>query len=152
MEKKGTWIELSTKAIFNPKKFYKWRKLFISNPQYIIVLSKKDESSKGMKMLIGQYEAQNIAIAIEKMTPARPLTHDLIKTIAEGAGLKLESIVIDREVDNNFYASMYYLDKDNKALIVDSRPSDAIAIALRFNCSIFVEKVIFDKHSTSIIA
>ena len=88
-----------------------------------------------LPIIIGAMEAQAIAITVEKITPARPLTHDLFTTVSESFGIKLREVVISDLVEGIFHAKLV-LEQDGKEVEVDARSSDAVALALRFGCPI----------------
>lgn len=108
---------------------------------YILLLHQID-GSETLPIWIGKAEADSIALALGKVITPRPLTHDLIKDILEKLNIKVTKIVITDLIENTYYAIIYLLDgKKEKA--IDSRPSDAVAIALRVQSSIYVEEKIF---------
>jgi uncharacterized protein len=88
---------------------------------------------------VGVYEANAIALEIEKVTTPRPMTHDLIKTLLLGFNAALRKVVVCELKDDTFYA-VIWLDRDGELICVDSRPSDALALALRLDCPIYVEE------------
>lgn len=102
-----------------------------------LVLLMDDEEKKVLPISIGPLEAQAIALVLQGETPPRPLTHDLLKTVCENLSAKLEKIVITDIRESTFYAEVYLLQND-QSIIIDSRPSDAIALALRFNSPIYM--------------
>lgn len=111
---------------------------------YALVLSEID-GDKTLPIVIGAFEAQSIAIALEnEIKPPRPLTHDLFKTFAERYEVKVKQIVIHKLVDGVFYSSMI-CEKEGKEEQFDTRTSDAIAIAIRFNTPIYTYQNILDK-------
>jgi len=87
---------------------------------------------------VGIYEANAIALEIEKVSTPRPMTHDLIKTLLLGLGTGIRKVVVSELKDDTFYA-VIWLDKEGELISVDSRPSDALALALRLDCPIFVD-------------
>jgi bifunctional DNase/RNase len=94
-----------------------------------------------LPIIIGGFEAQAIAIEIEKMTPSRPLTHDLFKSFAETYHINVEEVIIYNLVDGIFYAKL--LCNDGKKITeIDARTSDAIALAVRFECPIYTYEFI----------
>lgn len=96
---------------------------------------------------IGVFEANSIALKMENISTPRPMTHDLIKSFLDKLKISIEKIVVNDVRDNTFYA-MIHCRLDDQAIIIDSRPSDAIALALRMNTSIFVEDEVIKKaHS-----
>jgi hypothetical protein len=109
-----------------------------TNNSPIVIL--KDISSDAMLPIwIGVYEANAIAMEIEKAVAQRPMTHDLLKNVIDQLGVQVERVVISDLVDNTFYA-VIVLSFDGKTIIIDSRPSDAIAVALRTDSPIFVSE------------
>src|SRR4051812_7529245 len=94
-----------------------------------------------LPIIIGSFEAQAIAIEIEKMTPSRPLTHDLFKSFAEAYHIMIQEVVIYNLVDGIFYSKLICTD-GKKVMEIDARTSDAIAIAVRFECPIFTYEFI----------
>ena len=114
------------------------------NGAYALLLSEV-EGEKQLPIVIGAFEAQSIAIALEKdIRPPRPLTHDLFKSFAERFSIIVKQVIIHKLVDGVFYSSII-CERDNDEEIIDARTSDAIALALRFNAPIFTYKTILDK-------
>ncbi|WP_396154270.1 bifunctional nuclease domain-containing protein, partial [Flavobacterium sp.] len=114
------------------------------NGAYALILNEVD-GDRQLPIVIGAFEAQSIAIALEKeITPPRPLTHDLFKTIAEKYEIIITQVIIHKLVDGVFYSSIV-CEKEAKEEVIDARTSDAIALALRFNAPIFTYKNILDK-------
>lgn len=103
---------------------------------YALILAEENGARK-LPIVIGGFEAQAIAIALEKMvSPPRPLTHDLFRDFANIFEIKLEEIIIYKIKDGVFYANLL-CKKDGKEEIIDARPSDAVALAIRFECPIY---------------
>ena len=102
---------------------------------YALVLSEKDGSRK-LPIIIGGFEAQAIAIELEKMTPSRPLTHDLFKRLTESFNIDAKEIVIYNLVEGVFYANIVF-EQDGDAKEIDARTSDAVALAVRYNIPIY---------------
>jgi len=102
-----------------------------------LVLLMDDEEKKVLPISIGPLEAQAIALVLQGEMPPRPLTHDLLKAVCENLGGIMEKVVITDIRDNTFYAEIYLQNK-GETIVVDSRPSDAIAMALRFQAPIFM--------------
>jgi len=94
-----------------------------------------------LPIIIGSFEAQAIAIEIEKMTPSRPLTHDLFKSFAHAYHINIQEIVIYNLVDGIFYSKLICSD-GKKTIEIDARTSDAIALAVRFDCPIYTYEFI----------
>ncbi|WP_339702958.1 bifunctional nuclease family protein [uncultured Marixanthomonas sp.] len=114
------------------------------NGAYALILSEMDGERK-LPIVIGAFEAQSIAIALEKeIKPPRPLTHDLFKNFADRFEIVIKQVIIHKLVDGVFYSSII-CERDGLEEIVDARTSDAIALALRFNAPIFTYKGILDK-------
>lgn len=114
------------------------------NGAYALILSEMDGERK-LPIVIGAFEAQSIAIALEKeIKPPRPLTHDLFKNFADRFEIVIKQVIIHKLVDGVFYSSII-CERDGLEEIVDARTSDAIALALRFNAPIFTYKNILDK-------
>ena len=102
---------------------------------YALVLG-ESEGTRRLPIIIGGFEAQAIAIELEKMTPSRPLTHDLFKTFFETFEIEITEILIYKLVEGIFYAKLICTD-GTKEVEIDARTSDAIALAVRFNCPIY---------------
>jgi hypothetical protein len=114
------------------------------NGAYALVLSEVD-GVRNLPIVIGAFEAQSIAIALEKeIRPPRPLTHDLFKNFADRFDIVVKQVIIHKLVDGVFYSSII-CERDGIEEIIDARTSDAIALALRFNAHIFTYKNILDK-------
>ena len=94
-----------------------------------------------MPIWVGIYEANAIALEIEKVSTPRPMTHDLIKTLLLGLGTGMRKVVVSELKDDTFYA-VIWLEKDGELISVDSRPSDALALALRLDCPIYVDDAV----------
>jgi len=102
---------------------------------YALILGEAG-GKRRLPIIIGGFEAQAIAIELEKMKPARPLTHDLLKSLALAFHIKVTEVIINKFFEGIFYAQLVC--NDGKQVIeIDSRTSDAVAIAIRFNCPIF---------------
>ncbi|NNK88039.1 MAG: bifunctional nuclease family protein [Flavobacteriaceae bacterium] len=114
------------------------------NGAYALILSEVDGDRK-LPIVIGAFEAQSIAIALEKeIKPPRPLTHDLFKNFSDRFDIVVKQVIIHKLVDGVFYSSLI-CERDKIEEIIDARTSDAIALALRFNAPIFTYKNILDK-------
>ncbi len=114
------------------------------NGAYALILSELDGERK-LPIVIGTYEAQSIAIAIEKdIKPPRPLTHDLFKNFCERFDINIKQVIIHKLVDGVFYSSII-CERDGIEEIIDSRTSDAIALATRFDAPIFTYENILEK-------
>lgn len=114
------------------------------NGAYALILSEEDGDRK-LPIVIGAFEAQSIAIALEKeIKPPRPLTHDLFKNFSDRFEIVIKQVIIHKLVDGVFYSSII-CERDKIEEIIDARTSDAIALALRFKAPIFTYKNILDK-------
>ena len=111
---------------------------------YALILSEENGERK-LPIVIGAFEAQSIAIALEKdISPPRPLTHDLFKNFSDRYDIAVKQVIIHKLVDGVFYASLI-CERDGIEEIIDARTSDAIALALRFSAPIFTYKNILEK-------
>jgi hypothetical protein len=114
------------------------------NGAYALILNEVDGDRK-LPIVIGAFEAQSIAIALEKeIKPPRPLTHDLFKNFSDRFDIVVKQVIIHKLVDGVFYSSLI-CERDKIEEIIDARTSDAIALALRFDAPIFTYKNILDK-------
>ncbi len=114
------------------------------NGAYALILNEVDGDRK-LPIVIGAFEAQSIAIALEKeIKPPRPLTHDLFKNFADRFDIVVKQVIIHKLVDGVFYSSII-CERDKIEEIIDARTSDAIALALRFAAPIFTYKNILEK-------
>ncbi len=107
---------------------------------YALVLGEVN-GRRRLPIIIGSFEAQAIAIEIEKMTPSRPLTHDLFKSFAQAYHITVQEIIIYNLVDGIFYSKLLCSD-GKKTIEIDARTSDAIAVAVRFDCPIYTYEFI----------
>ncbi len=114
----------------------------ISGGGYALLL-KEIDGDRRIPIIIGHFEAQSIAFELEGLKPPRPLTHDLLRNIIEALSYKVDNVIINELRDATFFAKIIF-DSD-EIDPVDARPSDAIAIALKFNASIFVAKEVMDE-------
>ena len=103
-----------------------------------IVLLKESDSETVLPIWVGVYEANAIALEIEKVATPRPMTHDLIKNLLHGLDTQVHKIVVTELREDTFYA-VIWLERGGQIMSVDSRPSDALALALRMDCPIFVD-------------
>ena len=111
---------------------------------YALVLS-EIEGTRTLPIIIGAFEAQSIAIALEtEIRPPRPLTHDLFKTFSDTFVILIKEVIIHKLVDGVFFSSMV-CEKNGKEVMIDARTSDAIAIAVRFDAPIYTYENILDK-------
>lgn len=113
---------------------------------YALLLESEGDKRK-LPIVIGAFEAQSIAIALDKMTrPPRPMTHDLFASVMESHHIKLTEVIIQDLQDGVFYAVLVYA-KGSDVRMTDARPSDAIALALRADCPIYAHQSVMDKAS-----
>lgn len=104
-----------------------------------IIILKDVNSETMLPIWVGAYEANAIALEIEKIAPQRPMTHDLLRNLIVEMGASVERVVITELRDNTFFAVIEMRTIDGTAMMLDSRPSDAIALALRADCPIYVD-------------
>ena len=104
-----------------------------------IVVLKDVGGEAVLPIWVGIYEANAIALEIEKIAPPRPMTHDLLRNLIVELGMKVDRVVVTSLRDNTFYAVIEITADDGEAMRLDSRPSDAIALALRADCPIYVD-------------
>lgn len=104
-----------------------------------IVILKDSPGAVVLPIWVGIYEANAIALEIEKVQTPRPMTHDLIRNLVVGMNASLSKVVVSELRDDTFYA-LIWLEKDGQSWAVDARPSDALALALRMDCPIYVEE------------
>ena len=115
----------------------------------IIILKDVDER-KALPIWVGIFEANAIALELEKVTTPRPMTHDLLKSVLDGLGVTVRQVIVNDLKDNTFFA-VIELNSNGSVINIDSRPSDAIALALRVNAPIFVaENVVAQAKSVEI--
>ncbi|MDY6826146.1 MAG: bifunctional nuclease family protein [Bacillota bacterium] len=103
-----------------------------------LILLMDEEEKKVLPISIGPLEAQAIALVLQDEIPPRPLTHDLLKSVCERLGAVMEKVVITDIKESTFYAEIYF-QQNGETLVIDSRPSDAIALALRLEAPIYME-------------
>ncbi|MBV8672492.1 MAG: bifunctional nuclease family protein [Acidobacteriaceae bacterium] len=104
-----------------------------------IVLLKDPQSEALLPIWVGIYEAQAIALEVEKAQAPRPLTHDLLKNLVHGLNAQVQRVVVTELKDDTFYA-VIWMEQNGEVVAMDSRPSDALALALRADCPIFVDE------------
>jgi uncharacterized protein len=116
-----------------------------------IVILKDLSGNSVLPIWVGVYEANAIALEIEKVATPRPMTHDLIKSLLLGLNTAVNKVVVSELRDETFYA-VIWLDRDGELISVDSRPSDALALALRLDCPIYVEEAVLksSKQASSV--
>ena len=113
-----------------------------------IVILKDLSGNSILPIWVGMYEANAIALEIEKVSTPRPMTHDLIKILLMGLDTGIKKVVVSELRDDTFYA-IIWLEKDGELISVDSRPSDALALALRLDCPIYVEEQVLKTSKSS---
>ncbi|HEX8560515.1 MAG TPA: bifunctional nuclease family protein [Pyrinomonadaceae bacterium] len=114
-----------------------------------IIILKDVNSETMLPIWVGAYEANAIALEIEKIAPQRPMTHDLLRNVILEMGANVERVVVTELRDNTFFAMIIMKDRAGDSVMIDARPSDAIALALRVDCPIFVnEEVIRASRNT----
>jgi bifunctional DNase/RNase len=104
-----------------------------------IIILKDVQSDTMLPIWVGAYEANAIALEIEKIAPPRPMTHDLLRNLIVELGVRVERVVVTSLRDNTFFAVIEMKNSEGERMVLDSRPSDAIALALRADCPIFVD-------------
>ena len=104
-----------------------------------IVILRESDSETVLPIWVGVYEANAIALEIEKVSTPRPMTHDLLKNLLIGLEATVRKVVVTELKDDTFYA-VIWLDRGGEIISIDSRPSDALALALRMDCPIYVEE------------
>ncbi len=112
---------------------------------YIVILN-DEENKEVLPIWIGKFEANAICFILEGITPPRPMTHDLTKSILDTLDIKIISIVINNLKENTYYAKIH-LSAQGSEVVIDSRPSDAIALALRSSAPIFVSEDVLEKRN-----
>jgi bifunctional DNase/RNase len=115
----------------------------LMNYQRVVILKEK-ESDRYLPIWIGPAEADAIAVKLQDVTVARPLTHDLLRSVIDVLGATVSSIIVSELKNDTFYAKIV-LNVDGGQMEVDSRPSDALALAVRADVPIFAEEVVLDK-------
>ena len=114
-----------------------------------IVVLKGVDSDTILPIWVGAFEANAIALEIEKIVPQRPMSHDLIRNLITEIGYKVVRVIITDLRENTFYALIELADENGKIVSLDARPSDAIALALRSDCAIFAEQEVLDISAAS---
>jgi bifunctional DNase/RNase len=110
---------------------------------YALILA-EEKGERRIPIIIGGFEAQAIVIKLENLEPPRPLTHDLFKSFAEACGITVEQVLINKLREGIFYSEIVCTDGERRFQI-DSRTSDAVALALRFECPVFIESQILNE-------
>lgn len=113
-----------------------------------IVVLKDAQGSAILPIWVGIYEANAIAIEIEKVQTPRPMTHDLLKNVLLGLNVRVQKVVVNELRDDTFFA-LIWVERDGQMMSIDSRPSDALALALRVDCPIFVEDQVLKSSKVS---
>ena len=116
--------------------------------EQVIVLKEKD-GSRLLPIVIGIMEVTAIKMKISGLEPPRPMTHDLLYATIQNLGATLEKVIITKLESNTFFAKLVLCNKDGKAAVVDARPSDSIALALRASAPIFVEEEVLEQVISS---
>ncbi len=115
-----------------------------------IIFLKDIESDTMLPIWVGAYEANAIALEIEKIAPPRPMTHDLLRNLITELGMQVERVVVTSLRDNTFFAVIEMRTSDGNQMVLDSRPSDAIALALRADCPIYVDMEVIKASRNSV--
>jgi len=118
--------------------------LFLTQSQASGVILKEIKGERTLPIIIGEYEAQSIALGLEKIKPPRPITHDLTLSMLDSLTAEIEKIAVT-ELKNNTYYAVIYIRRNSTLYEIDSRPSDAIALAVRKNIPIFVAEEVMEK-------
>lgn len=113
-----------------------------------VVVLKELQGSGVLPIWVGVYEAQAIALEIEKVQTARPMTHDLLKNMLTGLNVHVQKVVVSDLKDETFYA-LIWMEREGQTISMDSRPSDALALALRLDCPIYVEDQVLKSSKIS---
>lgn len=116
--------------------------------EQVIVLKEK-EGDRLLPVVIGIAEVNAIKLKLSGIKPPRPLTHDLLMSVIESLGAKLEKVLIDRLHNNTFYAKLFLSTHNGKEILVDARPSDSVALALRAGVPIFVAEEVMKEAGVS---
>jgi len=135
----SSWVQMTVNTVLFDSK----------NASYIIIL-KDGTGKRALPIWIGAAEGNSIALAMSNMKASRPLTHDLIAAIFDRLEIEVARVVVSDLIDNTFYASLYLLHGD-KEFHIDSRPSDAIAVAIRVQAPIFVQDEVLAKQDPATI-
>lgn len=115
--------------------------------QMPIIILKNADGDSVLPIWVGIFEANAIAMQLESVVSPRPMTHDLLKNVIEGLQAQISKVVINDLKDNTFFASIF-LTRNGDDLCIDSRPSDAMALALRAEAPIFVEQKVLEKSAS----
>ncbi len=118
-----------------------------SHPGNFALILEEQRGFRRLPVIIGPFEAQAIAVTLERMRPNRPMTHDLFKNTLDQSGIQINEVVISTLVEGAFHALLIGKKPDGTALEVDARSSDAIAMAVRIGCPIFVNEQVMEEAS-----
>jgi bifunctional DNase/RNase len=113
-----------------------------------VVVLKDSDGGSILPIWVGIYEANAIALEIEKVQTPRPMTHDLLKNVLLGLHVRVNKVVVNELKEDTFYA-LIWMERDGQVMAIDSRPSDALALALRLDCPIFVEEEVLKNSRLS---
>jgi uncharacterized protein len=113
-----------------------------------VVVLKETQGNGVLPIWVGVYEANAIALEIEKVQTPRPMTHDLLKNVLNGLNVHVQKVVVSDLREDTFYA-LIWMERDGETISMDSRPSDALALALRLDCPIFVEDQVLKSSKMS---
>ena len=116
-----------------------------------VVVLKETQGAGVLTIWVGIYEANAIALEIEKVQTPRPMTHDLLKNVLTGLDVHVQKVVVSDLKDDTFYA-LIWMERAGQLMSMDSRPSDALALALRLDCPIFVEDQVLKNSKTGVIS
>ncbi|MCH7837114.1 MAG: bifunctional nuclease family protein [Chloroflexi bacterium] len=116
----------------------------LANYQRVVILKEKD-ASRYLPIWIGPAEADAIAVRLQEVSVARPLTHDLLRDLLEKLGARVDCVVVNDLADDTFYARIMISVSNGEQIEIDSRPSDAIALAVRTQVPIYAEDTVLDK-------
>ncbi|MEO7672966.1 MAG: bifunctional nuclease family protein [Pyrinomonadaceae bacterium] len=114
-----------------------------------IVVLKGIDSETVLPIWVGAFEANAIALEIEKIVPQRPMTHDLLRNLIVECGLNPSRVIVTDLLENTFYALIELSNEKGELVSMDARPSDAIALALRLDCPIYVQQKVLDLSASS---
>ena len=117
-----------------------------SSPGAYALILKETEGERRLPIIIGQFEAQAIALELEGIKPPRPLTHDLVKNVLDSLGTTLSDVIINELREGTFYARLN-VEGNSSSHEIDARPSDAIAVAIRFGVPIYVSETVMEEAS-----
>lgn len=110
-----------------------------------VIIFKEEKGSRFLPVVIGMTEVNAIKLKLSGVKPPRPLTHDLLFNVVDSLGARFEKIVIDRLEESTFFAKLHLRGADEKEIIIDARPSDSVALALRANVPILIDEMVIDQ-------